>query len=102
VLAPSLWTEPLGLVAYEAYEMAKPVLASSLGGLKEVVQDRQTGRLLEPGNVVPWRETIQGLNAAEAQTLGQTGRRWLEANASAEAWNRGFDAILHDALPPSR
>src|SRR5205085_4890271 len=37
VIAPSVCLESLGLVAYEAYDFAKPVLASWAGGLAEVV-----------------------------------------------------------------
>ena len=94
VLFPCLWAEPLGIVAYEAYEAGKPVLASNLGGLREIVQDGRTGRLLAAGDAAAWREAILGLDAGQARQLGLAGRKWLEENTSPEAWNRQFMAIL--------
>src|SRR5439155_27157997 len=55
ILFPALWPEPFSTVAYEAYEMGKPVISSNVGGMKELVQDGETGRLLEPGNPGQWR-----------------------------------------------
>ena len=35
ILFPSIWPEPLSTVAYEAYEVNKPMLASNLGGMPD-------------------------------------------------------------------
>jgi glycosyltransferase involved in cell wall biosynthesis len=96
IVFPALWAEPLSTVAYEGYEMGKPVLASNVGGMKELVQDGQTGQLLQPGNAGQWRQAILRLagDAVEARRLGLNGRRWLEQNVSARRWNEEFDAIL--------
>ena len=47
MLVPSRWREPFGLVAVEAALMARPVIASRVGGLKEVVMHGETGFLVE-------------------------------------------------------
>jgi glycosyltransferase involved in cell wall biosynthesis len=44
-VVPSLWAEPLGLVAVEAIVRGVPVIASSSGGLAEVVERGRTGLL---------------------------------------------------------
>jgi len=68
VLFPCLWPEPLGTVVYEAYEQGRPVLGSNLGGLKDLISDGQTGRLLQPGDDAGWIEAIQQLTrSAEAE-----------------------------------
>jgi glycogen(starch) synthase len=46
VLVPSRWKEPFGLVALETAQMARPVIASRIGGLPEVVEDGKTGLLV--------------------------------------------------------
>ncbi|MXN92581.1 glycosyltransferase [Flavobacterium sp. Sd200] len=47
---PSTEAEPFGLVALEGMLAKKPVVASNHGGLTEIVVDKQTGFLVEPGN----------------------------------------------------
>jgi glycosyltransferase involved in cell wall biosynthesis len=98
ILFPCWWAEPLSTVAYEAYELGKPILASNLGGMKEIIVDGQTGWLLEPNNPAVWLEAIRRLEAAPARRIGLAGRRWLEQNASPETWNRHFTAIVRQAM----
>ncbi|MBI5388419.1 MAG: glycosyltransferase family 4 protein [Verrucomicrobia bacterium] len=98
VLFPCLWEEPLSTVAYEAYEFGKPVLASKLGGMKEIVLEGRTGRLLEPGQAAVWRDAVMQLDADSARRLGLAGRQWLEENASPAVWNRQFRAVVAKAL----
>lgn len=50
VLIPSRGYESFGLVAVEAALMERPVIASRLGGLAEIVVDGETGFLVEPEN----------------------------------------------------
>ena len=49
LVVPSLWAEPLGLVAVEAVTHGVPVVASARGGLAEVVEDGVSG-VLFPNN----------------------------------------------------
>jgi glycosyltransferase involved in cell wall biosynthesis len=95
ILFPSIWPEPLSTVAYEAYEMNKPMLASNQGGMPEVVTHGQTGFLLPPGDEPAWREKVLQLarDAALAERLGVQGRRWLDAEVSPARWGERFDSI---------
>jgi glycosyltransferase involved in cell wall biosynthesis len=51
VAAPSLWPEPLGLVALEAMVRGIPVIASSIGGFAEIVEHGVSGTLVKNGDV---------------------------------------------------
>lgn len=50
-VTPSVCAEALGDVVIEAMSAGKPVIASRIGGLVDLVIDRQTGLLVPPGDV---------------------------------------------------
>ncbi|MGN6217170.1 MAG: glycosyltransferase family 4 protein [Solirubrobacterales bacterium] len=47
-VAPSLWPEPFGLVALEAAAAGNPIVASDIGGLRDIVVDGETGLMVPP------------------------------------------------------
>jgi len=57
LLLPSVW-EGFGLAAVEAMAVGVPVLASAVGGLKEIIVDKQSGFLFESQNPVAMAETV--------------------------------------------
>jgi glycosyltransferase involved in cell wall biosynthesis len=75
-IVPSLWEEPLGLVALEALAQGKPLIASRIGGLTDIVDDGETGLLVPPGDATALRDAIVTLLADPAlgQRLGAAGR----------------------------
>jgi glycosyltransferase involved in cell wall biosynthesis len=50
LVLPSRYREGLGLSIIEAMSMAKPVVASRIGGIPEVVRDGETGLLVPPAD----------------------------------------------------
>ncbi len=92
VIVPSR-SESFGLVALEAAACGVPVVASSVGGLQNLVEDGKTGLLIEGWDPVeyaqvidyllsnPFKSTEIALNAvdkAQAYTWGQTAGRLQE------------------------
>jgi len=61
VAAPSLWPEPLGLVALEAMVRGVPVIASSVGGFAEIIEDGVSGVLVKNGDVAALAEGLIGI-----------------------------------------
>jgi glycosyltransferase involved in cell wall biosynthesis len=51
VVCPSIWNEAFGLVLAEAAACSVCAVATRVGGISEVVCDRETGLLVEPGSV---------------------------------------------------
>lgn len=55
---PSVWPEPLPIVAMEAMMNGRIALASRVGGLPEVIRNGVNGFLVEPGNAEDLAATI--------------------------------------------
>ena len=73
---PSRW-EGFGLSAAEAMAAGLPVVATDVGGLREVVADGETGLLVRPGDPFALAEAIETLarDADLRRRLGEAGRR---------------------------
>ena len=76
VVVPSMG-EGFGMVALEAMERARPVIAAEIGGLGELVQDGVTGLLVPAGEAEPLEEAIVRLagDLSRAAEMGEAGRR---------------------------
>jgi glycosyltransferase involved in cell wall biosynthesis len=60
-LVPSTWLEPCPTAAFEAMMMGKPVIASRIGGLTDIVEDGVDGYLVPPGDPIALRQSIEML-----------------------------------------
>ena len=100
MIAPSIWWEPLGLVTYEAYEHAKPMLAARSGGLAETVTHEKTGLCHDPGDVEELARQVVKLEASpgDAAGWGLNGRDWLESNTRPDDWREQFLHICRTAI----
>ena len=49
-VVPSLWEEAFGRVVIESMTMGVPVIATKMGGMKELISDKETGLLVSPGD----------------------------------------------------
>ncbi len=76
VALPSL-TEALPLSLVEAMSMGKPCVASNVGGIKEILVDRENGLLVEPENPGALAMKIAWLleHPDEARRMGETAAR---------------------------
>jgi glycosyltransferase involved in cell wall biosynthesis len=85
-IVPSLWPEPCPTVAFESMSHGKPVVASAVGGLTDVVVDGDTGVLVPPGDVEALRLALEHLieNDGLRQQMGQAARERFEREFSAE------------------
>jgi len=74
LVVPSRW-EGFGLVALEAMRAERPVIASRVGGLPEVVDHGVTGWLVPAENPEALREAILAPTDSELVEAGAAGRR---------------------------
>ena len=57
-IVPSNGFEIFGMINIEAFANGKPVIASNIGGIPEIVEHNVNGLLFEPGNVEQLKECI--------------------------------------------
>jgi glycosyltransferase involved in cell wall biosynthesis len=89
LVAPSLWREPFGIVVAEAMAAGRPVVASAIGGIPEIVRDGVEGLLVPPGD-------IGSLAAALERIVSDDGLR----EALAAGARRRSEQYLPDAVVP--
>lgn len=87
--------EAYSLACLEALGFGLPILATSVGGLAEMVTSGREGLLLPPGDTAAWAEALRGLGgdrgaledwAAAALARYQAHLTWREAAAAVEAF----------------
>ncbi len=72
---PSVEREGFGLALIEAMSMEKPVVATDIGGIPEVVEDGKSGILVRPGDYGGLMKAIISImNNRQAKDMGKRGR----------------------------
>lgn len=87
--------EPFGLVALQASQMARPVVASWVEGLSEIIVDKETGLLVEKEDTQALADAIAFLldHPEVAVQMGQNGR-----NRAREVFNWDRYVNAYDQL----
>ena len=78
VALPSL-TEGLALTAIEASAMGRPVVATAIDGMPEVIREARTGRLVAAADPAALSRAIRGVlrDPLGAQRMGRAGRDFV-------------------------
>jgi glycosyltransferase involved in cell wall biosynthesis len=94
--------EGFGIAVVEAMAMGKAVVATTAGGLPEVVEDGVTGLLVPPDNPDSIAVALQALlsDPVRRQQMGRAGRRRVfeqfDLNSSVEALQQLYEHLLAD------
>jgi glycosyltransferase involved in cell wall biosynthesis len=102
-VVPSLLPETFGLVALETAAAAKPIVASRIGGLPDVVVDGETGLLVTPGSREELASSMRRLSEdGELRTrMGEAASRRVK-EFSADAIIPRFEEVYELALEARR
>jgi glycosyltransferase involved in cell wall biosynthesis len=100
VVAVPSHREGFGVACAEAMAFARPVVASAVGGLLDLVVDGETGLLVPPGDVPALREALERLlgDADLRRRLGEAGRARVQERFSWPAVTDATLAAYEDAL----
>ncbi len=93
LVLPSICYEGFPLAILEAFACGKPVVASRLGSLAELVEEGKTGLLFEPGNAVDLASKMTWMleHEAEAAAMGRNARAVFDERYTA---GDNFDMLM--------
>lgn len=86
VIVPSECYENSPNIVLEAYAYGKPVIGSCIGGIPEIIIERETGLTFQAGNEEELNEKIEHLHRHKdiAKAMGENARVFLEKEWNAE------------------
>ncbi len=95
LVLPSYAHEGIPQIILQAQAMARPVVATTIGGIPEVVEDGVTGLLVPPRDDAALAEKISAIlnDSALADRLRYAGRAQIEARYSLDAMGEQLLAI---------
>jgi glycosyltransferase involved in cell wall biosynthesis len=101
-LAPSTWREPFGTVVLEAMATGRPVIASRIGGMLDMIDDGESGLLVRPNDPNALRLAIARLlaDAGLREHLGTVARRKVrefQASSVVPRIEQVYDALVQAA-----
>ena len=84
------------LTLQEAQLMKKPVVATNVGGIPELMKNNETGFLVERDDADGWIEKLSLLinDREKRKTMGEDGRKFVEENFNWEKIAREFLDIV--------
>ncbi|MBA7580334.1 Alpha-maltose-1-phosphate synthase [subsurface metagenome] len=92
--------EPLGICLLEAMATGLPVVATNVGGIPEVVKDKETGLLVSPKDPKALAHAILTLlqNGEKAKNMGIAGRKRVEEKFNITTMVRKTEDIYQDLI----
>jgi glycosyltransferase involved in cell wall biosynthesis len=95
LVLPSYAHEGIPQIILQAQAMARPIVATRIGGIPEVVEDGKTGLLVEPKDAPALAEAISRLlsDPTFAHGLAQNGRKQIETRYSLDAMGERLLAL---------
>jgi glycogen(starch) synthase len=102
VVVPSIVRESFGLVAIEAMQHARPVIAAASGALAEIVFHQETGLVVPPGDVAALAKAFEQLlsNRELAAQMGAAGHHRALAHFGFARYVNEYESVyaqLHAA-----
>jgi glycosyltransferase involved in cell wall biosynthesis len=102
-IVPSLWPDPCPTVALEAMYYRRPLIASRVGGLPDIVADGETGLLVPPGDPPALQRALATLldHPDDAARMGQAGYQRLHRLFTLDVVLPQIEEIYHEVVGAS-
>lgn len=99
VIIPSEWYETFGLNIVEGFACGRPVLASKIGAIPELVQDKMNGFLFESKNINSLIETVklaETISEDEYKELSYAARGYAETYFDKEIYYKKLTEVYNE------
>ena len=92
--------EGMGRVILEAMAMERPVVASRVGGIPDLIEQDVNGLLVRPGDVKELADALEKLlrDKSLATRMGKEGRKKIKEQFSAHAMVQSIERVYRDLL----
>ncbi len=99
-IVPSIWADPCPTVALEAMAVGRPMVASRIGGLSDIVADGETGLLVRPGDANALAAALRAVysDPTLADRFGAAGEARVRERFVASAVIPQIEAIYRQVL----
>jgi len=98
-MIPSLWYDNFPNTALESFQYGKPVIASDIGSLPELIEDGQNGYLFPPGDAAGLAEKIKRMDdPLLIGRMGSSGRERLATEFSPDAHYESLMNVFTEAI----
>jgi glycosyltransferase involved in cell wall biosynthesis len=102
IVVPSEWHENSPISILEAMAYGKPIVASNIGGIPELVREGKTGLLFDPGNADQLANKITMLlgNRGLREAFGRNARKIVEVEHSLNAHGSALISLYQALVSP--
>jgi glycosyltransferase involved in cell wall biosynthesis len=97
----SIRPEPFGLTILEGMAAGRPVVATAAGGVLDLIQEGETGRLVPLGDPYSMSEVLRQIlsRREEAARMGEAARRQVAQRFTVEQFAEGVERAYSNVLP---
>jgi glycosyltransferase involved in cell wall biosynthesis len=99
-VVPSVWQEPFGLVALEAWERGRPVVVSAAGGLADIVDNGVDGLAVPMRDAAAWAGALSRMlsDTQGRVAMAERGRLKLRNTYAKDVWLDKIQAVHASCL----
>jgi len=92
----SVWYENAPMAILESMACGRPVIATTIGGIPELLHDGIEGLLVRPSDVESLASAMCAMSSTRAAAMGESARKRIASHYSPELHIRRLEAVYRD------
>lgn len=94
VIIPSEWYENNPMTIVESYSLGTPVIGSNIGGIPEIIVEKETGYIFETKNRTQLQKKIQNAEALSTEQYAEFSRNALKFSVKHFSRNSYYEQLV--------